>query len=364
MTPDLPGAAGGVSPPSRFELAKFGYAEVLDATKHQDDKVGRLLAAVAFLTGGALIFAKADYLTKSYPVGAHEYHLTAIFLGAFLFFDFIAITLFVLTVATPLTFPGRASGGGKTSHLFFHVISRKTQDEWTASWSDNDLAAKFEEELIDETYNLAYRAASKYQRSRMASTFFLAAILCLIPTLVLSLDHVSDPTTTWDNTLRFFVAIPVSAFVFAFVMWEWGQARDARRRPDSPSLREWPLLILAFTYPTFVATIITGAGWRSGWARAGLILECVSGLVAAIALGYALRSRSKSSAWKKLRPILFAIIGVAIVGLAFLVTKWRHPDAQLLLGMSLAVLILADNLRPNPLPRTAAAPATAPPATV
>ena len=36
------------------DLARLSYAEVLDATKHQDDKIGRILGAIAFFVGGAL----------------------------------------------------------------------------------------------------------------------------------------------------------------------------------------------------------------------------------------------------------------------------------------------------------------------
>ena len=40
----------------RLEFARHVYEEVLDATKHQDDKIGRFLAAIAFLFAGAVAF--------------------------------------------------------------------------------------------------------------------------------------------------------------------------------------------------------------------------------------------------------------------------------------------------------------------
>ena len=43
-----------IVPLDKVEIASRSYKEVLDATVHQDDKVGRILTAAAFLTTGAL----------------------------------------------------------------------------------------------------------------------------------------------------------------------------------------------------------------------------------------------------------------------------------------------------------------------
>lgn len=40
--------------PKMIARAEFTYREVLDATKHQDDKVGRFLTAISFLTAGTV----------------------------------------------------------------------------------------------------------------------------------------------------------------------------------------------------------------------------------------------------------------------------------------------------------------------
>ena len=55
----------------KLEFAKEAYAEVLDATKHQDDKVGRYLAALAFLTTGAIALLLGEgILARDFGWGA------------------------------------------------------------------------------------------------------------------------------------------------------------------------------------------------------------------------------------------------------------------------------------------------------
>src|SRR4051794_32127601 len=50
-----------------IELAERAYKEVLDATKHQDDKVGRFLTAIAFLTTGSIaLIATGVALRRSF----------------------------------------------------------------------------------------------------------------------------------------------------------------------------------------------------------------------------------------------------------------------------------------------------------
>src|SRR3712207_6746276 len=52
-----------------LEGLQNSYKEVLDATKHQDDKIGRIFTGVAFLTAAALALANlnsAQFLTRQY----------------------------------------------------------------------------------------------------------------------------------------------------------------------------------------------------------------------------------------------------------------------------------------------------------
>jgi len=65
---------------AKIDLAQISYDEVLDATKHQDDKVGRFLTAIAFLTTGSIaLIAAKNGLSRTYrlPWDSEVYPLLA-----------------------------------------------------------------------------------------------------------------------------------------------------------------------------------------------------------------------------------------------------------------------------------------------
>ena len=69
----------------RLKYARESYKEVLDATKHQDDKIGRFLTAIAFLFTGAIAFGtRSDLLQIRYSLGTEDRALPAICLALFL----------------------------------------------------------------------------------------------------------------------------------------------------------------------------------------------------------------------------------------------------------------------------------------
>ncbi|MGQ0679219.1 MAG: hypothetical protein ACT4OM_06120 [Actinomycetota bacterium] len=170
---------------------------MLDATKHQDDKVGRLLAAVAFLTG-ALVLSDVSVLRATYELGDSEFRLPALLIGSFLILDLVAVMIWVLTLATPLRPPGQSdrskqldaerSSFQKSSYLFFLQIGRLSLSDWRSQWPAapqiHSLRAHVTQDLISETHNLATRALQKYEQSRQAARVFLASLALLAPGLV------------------------------------------------------------------------------------------------------------------------------------------------------------------------------------
>jgi hypothetical protein len=375
-------------PTPSLEIARFAYGEVLDATKHQDDKIGRILAAIAFLTGGALVFANAAALNTIYHVGNEHFRLTAIFLGVFLFCDLASVILYILTIMTPLTYPGTVSGSGTTaSHIFFHVIARTPKREWRAAWrmDDEQLDAVVKEELIDEIYNLGTRAEQKNRRSRAASAFFLASILYLVPTVVLSLDTLSETrgqktvSLDWALARRSLVAAPVAGIVLILVAWAWAQAhttldKNEDEDPTDPTSSETPqheespgqpacskkrrsssLGWLTVAYPVFVGTCIVSNGRRSVLAS-GIVVVGVAGLTVTLAVWrlFAATSSGEYPA-KTLGPWIASAIGLTLTAAALVVIAIREPGLQLILGMLAATLVLADNIIRVPFPLVARA---------
>jgi hypothetical protein len=346
--------------PTAFEVAKFGYGEVLDATKHQDDKIGRVLVAIAFLTAGALVFAKPETLNTVYRVGNYEYRLTAILLGVFLFFDLASVTLFILTVTTPLTYPGTVTGGRSNSHIYFLSIAGTNEDDWDKMWEmpGNNIHKDVKGELINEIRNIAKRTSQKYKRSRAASAFFLASILYLIPMIVLGLDTLSRKqgtetvTLDWGPFHRYLVATSVAAIVLIFMLWASAHAHaaiDKQVAPDKQkSRRRSSLLVLSAAYPFFVGACIVSDGRQSvdasRWIESGWVEVAGAGIVVTWAVWrlYAATSQ-REEGWKRRGPWIAGLVGLSLTIAAVLAVADRRPDLQLLVAMIAATLVLADN---------------------
>lgn len=100
----------------KLHLAAFSYAEVLDATKHQDDKVGQLLTSVAFLTAATIALAALEptrLLAGKFLVPPFSLPLGLITLTVFLLGIAFAVLLLLINLSTPLRLPGL--GGSRTN---------------------------------------------------------------------------------------------------------------------------------------------------------------------------------------------------------------------------------------------------------
>lgn len=176
-----------------LDFAKQTYAEVLDATKHQDDKVGRYLAALAFLTTGAIallfrsgILARDFRFEGDFPV---EVSAPLIALSALGFFGcvLLSVALLLLCLSTPLRVPGQRrehapSGNplGK-SRLFFSYIGGQPVKDWKKRWElpPEQIQQELTRQYIAESHNLAERARSKYQHTNEAAALFVFALVFL-----------------------------------------------------------------------------------------------------------------------------------------------------------------------------------------
>jgi hypothetical protein len=315
--------------PGAFELLKFSYSEVLDATKHQDDKVGRLLGAVAFLTGGALVFANKDVLQVDVLVGDQAYPLGAVTLAAFLLIDLVAVASFMIAMSAPLTLPRES--GPRRSHIYFRTIAGLSKDEWTALWTAEGLEG-FEDELRGEIRNIAERADRKYGRTTIATNLFLAALTVLAPTVVLGLAAAGRGTPLpWDAPLRWSVAISVWAASFALLVPLAFTARDPRTigRPA-------PLWCVVVTYPLALASMVVANPSASffgggGWAIAAFGIATVL-LMVWVYAGSTVRFILHASA-----------IGLLTAG-GLVAWSIDRPDVQLFVAIGGCILIVVPNI--------------------
>ena len=208
--PNLPGAAvrnvrcvtNQTDDAKRLELLTDTYKEVLDATKHQDDKIGRLFTGISFLTAGALALANlgsGQYLRQVYTGWKGWPPPAMLFLGAYLVLVVVSVMLLINSLATPLRVPGLSrlkqkphvdwASGIKASQLYFGEISTLGMKEWEAKWKADvqELQTERSQALVGETHNLAVRTQFKYGRTSEATAVFNLALLSLSMTIVFCL---------------------------------------------------------------------------------------------------------------------------------------------------------------------------------
>lgn len=179
----------------KIELLTKSYDEVLDATKHQDDKIGRLLTVVAFLTAGTLAIGalgQGALLARRYNLPPFSLPLGLIALVLFLMGVFVTVVLLLMALSHPLRIPGlgarrqddaaekdREAQVRDTSQLYFYPISGVTKLEWETKWVGDavQLQEARLEDLIAETHNLSGRTKFKYERGREAVAIFTLTLL-------------------------------------------------------------------------------------------------------------------------------------------------------------------------------------------
>lgn len=180
---------------SRLDLLRESYKEVLDATKHTDDKIGRLLTGLAFLTAAALSLAgwqSAAIIRTTFKIEPFELPLALISLGGFLAGIIVAFLLLLAAFSTPLRLPSQFDGqrprppAGEQntpgSAIYFNEIAKLSLDEWKTKMAADPqmLQRQREQSLVYEVYNLALRARSKANRISEASAVVNVALIAFL----------------------------------------------------------------------------------------------------------------------------------------------------------------------------------------
>jgi hypothetical protein len=225
----------------KIELAEKSYGEVLDATKHQDDKVGRVITAAAFLTVGALALVTHTFAPSvDLILPGARLPIVSIAIGIFLACTAFAVVGLLLSLSTPHVFLSELRPNYK-SLIFFHEIGLRSEKDWIKLWSDPD--EQLEKDLTDnfilESLNLARRVRLKYRRTYAAvrvlqvGVFYLAlgAIAFLLgfirnrPT-----DNYGHPFAIYPNyLLRSLFFIGIVSYVWLELTAIRDQSRHDRR---------------------------------------------------------------------------------------------------------------------------------------
>ncbi|HEX8094914.1 hypothetical protein [Jatrophihabitans sp.] len=363
----------------RFKLLEFSYKEVLDATKHQDDKINRLLTAVAFLTAATLALAGlhgGDPLAARYLVdGRFALPLGLICLAGFLVGVSITVIMLIASLTTPLVFPGGAKPIAPTiryvtevesGQIYFNEISRTALPQWYLKWQQDtaDLKRERNDSLIRETHNLAVRTEFKYQRSNEAVAVLSFALLSFVLSMVLILLAAGRQQSGSPLTLNLTARAILAAVLFGYSMLQLvGTQRNAPPTvlDTAYPARRWripapwwnrlyavltslvaPELILLPSVPERIRMPLAIAAPLAAWLALGLALpwrttaveqerrRVAEGLLGKFA---AELPPMKTSGNRALRSWLIAL-GVAVLYGAVGILAVRAPRYQEVLGLS------------------------------
>lgn len=252
--PDVPVGPGGEATVEQSETDKkldliiFSYSEVLDATKHQDDKIGQLLTSISFLTAATLALAaleSGEFITRKFDVAPYKLPLALIALIVFLIGVAWSVMLLLASLSTPLRIPGLTGPKRdkpidwvkdvRASQIYFHEISRVSVGQWEEKWSApvGDLKQERLRSLIRETHNLGVRTSAKYNRTTEAVSLLSVALLAFALSIVFVAIVAGTPSSSHAITLNWWQRIIVG-WVFGSYVWmqTLGQIRYNRQAVD------------------------------------------------------------------------------------------------------------------------------------
>ena len=271
---------------ARLEMLRQSYNEVLDATKHQDDKIGRLFTGVSFLTAAALALANLGdprYLSQKYTELSMPFQLPPLgimALAAYLVLVIICVMLLINSLATPLRVPGGKSepkrvpvpwaGDPKinASQIFFFSIAKYSVNEWSRKWTATPLELKREltASLINENHNLAVRTQFKYGRTSEAISVFNLALLFLSLTVVFGATAAASNVAAGNGLAVIDFPTParvVASMTFGLYLFFQLQSsiRYSRQTVDELLERDWLGYGFALAAAAWITLLALGAQW-------------------------------------------------------------------------------------------------------
>lgn len=346
----------------KLERARQTYAEVLDATKHQDDKINRFLAAIAFLTTGAIAFLfSTDVLSVHHQIGSRQIPLIAIFAGLYLVLTVAAVTLLMLSLSAELRLPGRRSPSWDKvsldrSYLYFSMIADRPVGPWMTEWDQpiDRLEHELRFQYTSEAHNLAERARVKYGRTDEAAALFILALMFLAVGFLLAAFALAANVTggrvqhiSWNGSAAAIIGVVLAAHSFILLynayrhedsagrLW-WNERRriaGERKRDNREYRLHLGLQIRLLAIPSFVA-LSAALSVIHGNARTiigiFLLISSAGGFLAVV-IRWVPNSGGDIDDW--LGEALPALDAVLLVGGAIVLLLVRDPLAPIIVAL-------------------------------
>ena len=277
-------AAASQSEGKRFDLSEKLINGLLAANEHLDDKAGRILAAMAFLTAAAAaIFTKAySPSPPSETIRRKLYDVLPTTIGAdvsnainriswdvphatilgvewslvtfavYMLLVFVGAVLYLTALGPFLNVPKgwRERVKNNPSLLFFYFVAEEKEENWKAYWSPEesaDLQKRIAENQVYESRMIAQNARAKYTYMTVGSVFFILAIFCLMALIAGIL--------TTDNRVAWLLT------TIGGVAWSVTLAAVTKVRPPKETKLHW--VYIAVTLVLAIIAVVLGVSiWR------------------------------------------------------------------------------------------------------
>lgn len=172
----------------RVKLVEASFKTVLDADLHEDDKAGRILTAMAFLTTAAAVIYNVAYPFNT-PTTARGASLTLLSLNIsvlalylYIFFVLVGAIFYLGALGPSLNKPTKPKEE-VPSLLFFHSIASLENEKWSDHWKDHsmkELQEQMVQNYIKECLLIAQKVNAKVTLMSWGSIFFRVAILFFV----------------------------------------------------------------------------------------------------------------------------------------------------------------------------------------
>lgn len=323
-----------------LEAAKATYAEVLDATKHQDDKIGRILTGIAFLTAAAVAVvvptaaARTQFDVRASTGTVTSVPLVGVATVCFLLCLLASVVLLLLALNVPLkrakppTSPDEHDLRG--SSIFVVSIADRSLEQWQQEWRERgDLAAKadaFRRDLVGqystESHNLAQRVQLKNRRNREAVAVFVFGLLFLAIAVALavatvasdpSLDHPRAPLRVdYDLWTAAVIGLPIwllSTLQLRAIL-DGRRVREPVRKGRRRARRWW---LLALSAAGYVAALVAPAVDAERTRALSVVLAASVALSAyGTLVGPGLREERLRPVWAAAGSLVYLAVGLVM----------------------------------------------------
>jgi hypothetical protein len=168
-------------------LSKSILDGVVQSSNHEDEKVGRILTSMSFLTVGASVVF-STFLGNRIGVFVYGVDLMSILFFGYIFLLVLG-TLIMLEAMSPRLHirPGRKDGDATSDHVesmhFFKSIARTDEAGWLAYFKDASAADLLDKECVDtlrQARFLSIKVTRKVEYIRKAKWVILFASIFLV----------------------------------------------------------------------------------------------------------------------------------------------------------------------------------------